>query len=236
MCLLALLDEVDVEAEVAYFELGFVAPPHRFARRVIAATSRRVTLLRPHSTFVAAGNASADIAYRFNLSSGDSFEIVGATFEDQAERVSCGLDAELVREGAHDPYGWDLIISGRRGCDIDPTVGSLAINDDLVTLEHGAQVVMPIRGWSDEDVAYYLSIRPEWGADRNRYVLNDNKLISRLDPSRNPDWLPICVRCLTSTESEAPACPMKLNRCSNIHRIEDRRQYASGAVPATTMF
>lgn len=237
LCLLALLDEMEAPVEVAHFELGVMPKAHRFARLMIARSVRPVTLLRPHKTLIVAGAAGADVAYEFKLSCGDTFQIVGATFDQSASpQVACGLSADLVKEGRHDPYGWDLIISGRRSCEFDPTVGSLAIAEKTAALPGGARILMPLVEWSDEDVAYFLATRPRWTADADRYFVTSGTLQNRTDKTYNPDWAPICVRCLSAREGEAISCPRALAAASADHRVGRVIDFLEGTVPATVMF
>ena len=75
LCVLALLDGLKQQTEVAYFELGALPHAHRFARHFIANSNLPLTLLRPHKTLIVAGGGGADVAYEFRLESGDAFQI-----------------------------------------------------------------------------------------------------------------------------------------------------------------
>jgi hypothetical protein len=237
LCLLALLDSMSVQVEIAYFELGAVPKSHSFARSLIRKSVAPVTLLHPHKTLTVAGNSGADIAYEFQLRDGDVFQIVGATFNrEPSPDVPCGLAAPLVRTGQHHPYEWDLLVSGRRRCDVDPTVGSLAIKSPTAQLGGGARVLMPILDWSDEDVAYYLAAHPQWAPDSERYTLHDGRLHARSDKTSNPDWAPHCVRCLSASPGETISCPLGLAHASNQFRLGRRLEFEPGDVPPAVMF
>lgn len=236
LCLLALSKELRIEVTVAYFELGAVRRSHQFAQRFITEQQLPVTLLRPHNTLIATGVGGADLAYRFDLANGDSFTIVGATFDDRPHsNLFCGLDANLIRTGRHDPYDWDLIITGRRRADIDPTLGSLEIASDNERLECGTELLMPIVELSDEDVAYFLRMRGCYAPDWDRYEPAGNIIRSRTNSTANPDHAQICIRCLASVKGVAPSCPLSLPKADARHALPIRQDFRSGRVPATVM-
>jgi hypothetical protein len=236
LCLLALIESLRVRVEVAYFELGAVKKAHRFAQRHISGMDFATTLLRPHKTLIVAGAAGADVAYEFFLVSGDAFQIVGATFDPSpSARLTCGLTVGLVKEGRHDPYGWDAIISGRRSSDVDPTVGSLKFDSEVAVLENGTRIAMPLLDWADEDVAYFLSRHPSWSPDSKRYFSENGRYRSWQDETVNPDWAPICVRCHSAHSGDVIICPLMLRAAPRANRLE-RVELASGQVSPTVMF
>jgi hypothetical protein len=128
LCLLRLMEEHGVKTDIAYFELGANALSHRFAREFIRKLDAPVTILHPHDTTVVSGEGGVDLAYLFQLQSGDTFQIIGATFDDTLRNgLLCGRTAGLVKRRHHGPYDWDLLLTGLRRVDFDATVGSLAL-------------------------------------------------------------------------------------------------------------
>lgn len=236
LCLLSLIDELKVEASIAYFELGAIATAHRFARRVIAEHDLQVTLLRPHRTFVAKGVGGADLAYHFDLLSGDSFQIVGAKFDDSLRpELACGLQVDLLEDGQHAPYDWDLVIAGRRQVDIDSTLGSLRIASAKTRLEHGTELLMALHEWTDEDVAYFLTTHCDYPPDWERYELIGGCLRNRVEKGANPDHAQICIRCFAAETSTPPDCPLLLSHVDSRHALSERKYYMPGNVPAAVM-
>ena len=236
LCLLSLLEYLSVEVDIGYFELGAVKSAHSFARNMIARQKLNVTLLRPHRTFIAKGIGGADLAYSFDLTSRDAFQIVGATFDDTYHTdLACGLQSSLLRSGMHGPYDWDLILTGRRRVDMDPTLGSLDIATDVARLEHGTQILMPLHQWTDEDVAFYLKDQGRYAPDWDRYEVTDGVLQNRADKSANPDHAPICIRCLTRDELGASNCPLSLSCAEEPRALVRREHFRTGNIPATVM-
>jgi len=235
LCLLAALDEAGAKIEIAYFELGAISSVHRFAWDFIVANRLSVRWIEPHSTLLLEGQYGADIAYEFRLGSGDSIQIAGATFDDtDSVDLRCGLDLRLSKGGLHPPYEWDLILSGRRNVDKDPTLGPLGAQPVSVTLEHGTTVLMPLAEWSDEDVAYYLGAKDRFRPDMERYEFRAGSLRSRRTSANNPDHLPICIRCIAAAAA-VPVCPLSSSRVSNAHALRERIVIPCGAIPATVM-
>lgn len=236
LCLLSLMREAGLDLDVAYFELGAIPAAHRFARGLISLGALRVTVLKAHSTLLVVGEHGFDAAYCFRLSSGDSVEIVGATFDDSASsELRCGLRTGVKKASAHPPYDWNLIVTGRRRADWDPTLGSLATEHSAVTLAHGTEILMPILDWSDEDVAFYLIERGDYRPDPERYEISNGTLRNRTGTEANPDHVPICIRCLAAQSGQVPHCPLALPEVADRHRLTDASRFVSGEVPATVM-
>lgn len=236
LCLLGLIECLGAKVEIAYFELGAIASPHRFARRFIAEHNLHVTLLNPHRTLLIAGLGGADLAYNFDLESGDFFQIVGATFDDNlCPELSCGLEKQLIKEGRHGRYNWDLVITGRRRVEFDKTLGSLALSNSAETLQYGTKLLMPLIDWADEDVAYFLMSGRRFAPDWDRYELASGTFQNRPNMAANPDHMPICIRCLAGETTEPLGCPLSSRRASTSYAIRDREYFMSGNVPPTVM-
>lgn len=234
LCVLALIEILGLDLEIAYFELDAIPATHKFARQQIARLDRTITILRPHSTFAAAGAGGVDLGYNFKLANGDTFSIVGATFIEDGSAPTCGLQRSLVKSGCHAPYEWDAVLTGRRSADVDPTLGSLWVESAMVTLEHGTKLTMPICHWSDEDIAHFLRITNKFAPDWDRYEVTQGKLTNKANSSSNPDIANVCIRCIVRRDS-AITCPLLLPLADIQQPIARREEFLAGSVPPTVM-
>jgi hypothetical protein len=236
LCLISLARDLGLDIPVAYFELGAIPAAHRFAKALLCSDEPQVTVIQPHATLLVAGQHGTDAAYRFHLSCGDAVEIVGATFDDTAgSELRCALQSGVTKRGAHPPYDWSLIITGRRNVDYDPTLGSLALDHPRVSLPNGAEILMPILDWTDQDVAFYLFEHGHFRPDPDRYEISNGTLQNRVGTLSNPDHAPVCIRCLTAQDGRPPQCPLALPEASGSYRVSETRHFKSGEVPATIM-
>lgn len=236
LCVLALTQVLNCNTDIAYFELGCHDAAHRFARDFIQMHGLEVIALRPHATAAVFGTNGVDIGYTFQLESGDSIHIVGATFDDRSSTgLLCGLQTSVRQAGSHEPYLWDMIISGRRASDCDETFGPLGPIEPLVSLANGATVLMPIVDWSDEDVSYFLSTEAPYKPDPKRYIVRAGQLRTRKSRRYDPDYARVCVRCLTSRGREPLECPLGKPYASRTFALNDNHSYRAGKVPPTVM-
>jgi hypothetical protein len=66
---------------------------------------------------------------------------------------------------------------------------------------------MPLLDWSDYDVGYYLNGHAKYQPDMERYEFIEWAFRSA-NKLANPDYLSMCIRCLSAREGSKVNCPL----------------------------
>lgn len=226
LVLIQLADELGLNTDVGYFELGFASEKHAFARYRVNSLGDRVFRLVPFRTVTIAGADNTSLGYQFRLTTGDVITIAGATFdESNRQEVECAIERGLIRyEFTAPTYNWNSIVCGRRSSERDVTVGDLFWPSTLYRMEFGAKISMPLLNWSDSDVMNFLqsrAIQIDW----RRYQKHGRHIVERPDKTYSPDHVNCCCRCASVGRGAAVLCPVsRVNIVSllNVQPLEYR--------------
>lgn len=196
--MLTLIHEVKPDVSVIYLR-GFEHPTkHLFAGGIIQDWGLNVREMMPSSFDVVAKGAHVELI--------EIYEIVPSVhlyfpLEAEPDHVP-GPDSYCAIEKLNEPvnvkpYSFDAIFIGHRSEDIDPIYGAIPLKDFVVQVGE-LRAVYPLKDFTEADV---------WNASALLGVPQNALRYKRGLMSENPDYFPLCTRCLESQEGATVVCP-----------------------------
>jgi hypothetical protein len=200
------------DIEVIHFKLPFLSHKYQHHHEVQEKLKLTVHDWVPSSIALTHGKDRIDVCETYSLGTGQLKVMRGTESMDLTKPWTCGKEW-LSRPKAHVVNDFDVLFCGHKSSDEDPLTGSIPLMVDMKIIGNGTEMWFPLREWTDEDVALYITSN-NVKYDQNRY---DADVVSKPDKHMNSDYVHACFRCIDRRESAFVHCPKLQIDVENLH-------------------
>ena len=210
--LLDLCLKVYPNIEVIHFKLPFLSHKYKHHHEVQEQLKLTVHDWVPASISLTHGKDRIDVCETYSVGTGQIKVMRGTEVMDPAKPWVCGKEW-LYRPKAHVANDFDVLFCGHKNSDEDPLTGPIPLMIDMKVIGQGTEIWYPLREWTDEDVAAYITSN-NIKYDKYRY---DADVVSKPDKHMNSDYVHACFRCIDRRESAFVHCPKLQIDVENLH-------------------
>lgn len=190
---------------------------YEFGERMVREWGFRVYDWAPTSVVASAAGAAVCLVNHYQVSRSGKTCALPIDIEEPAHfhggDFVCGLRDIVHRPKGQFEYPWDVVLHGHKSSDVDPLLGPVPLEQDIVLNEGAPAVAFPLRNWTDADVWEFTrryDVPQQW--DRyDRETGQENP-----DRTTNPDYFEGCMRCLDKREKATVFCPKLRMQVTNI--------------------
>lgn len=234
MALLGLIRAAGLKFPVIFHREPFFPEKYEFANRVIKDWDLEVYDYPPSQTALMKRNGQMEVVNFYAFGGGPNWQqhmtalptgIVDPDYEKCGQRFLCGLKDLLLKPLGNFIYPWDAVLLGHKSTDVDPLRGPMPLHVDIKQTPDSPDALFPLRTWSDADVWEYAE-QEQLPIHTDRYQKN-GAWHERADKSLNPDYFPVCMRCIDRDQPTEVICPktgLQINNVSAQVRYIDERE------------
>lgn len=208
MVLLDLIKKAGYKLPIVFFKEPFFPEKYIFANQIILKERYTVYDYPPLATGVLKKNGKIEIANFYQLGNQNMFLPTGV-IEPKDDDYLCGLEDLINKPTGTFEFPWDTIYMGHKSSDVDPLQGPVPLNTSITKIGIG-NVVFPIRFFTDEDIWQYHEDN-SLPMHSTRY--HNGKELA--DKTYNPDYFPICTKCLDIDNEPMVLCPLTGRKIRN---------------------
>lgn len=220
MVLLDLISKAEQKLPILFFREPFFPEKYEFANKIILERGYSVYDYAPLRTAVIKKNGQVEIANFYQVGTEDEYMFLptGITKPIEGKPFLCGLFDLLNKPTGTYNFPWDTVFIGHKSSDIDPMMGSVDLESDVVDTGP-VKLVLPLKDFTDKDIWEYHQ-RFNLSIHESRY----NRAASWKefeDKSSNPDYFPACMLCIDKDEKNRVLCPKTGKMADNISHLAD---------------
>ena len=199
---------------------------YEFGERIVREWGLRVYDWAPAAVTLMEGNGHVSLVNHYQVSRSGKTCALPVDIEEPSDFRGpdwvCGLKDVLNRPKGKFDYPWDVVLHGHKSSDVDPLLGAVPLEQDVVLSNEGAPAVaFPLRNWTDGDV-WEFSRRYDVPQQWDRYDRETGK--ENPDRTTNPDYFEGCMRCIDRRQGATVYCPKLRMRVNNISGQMDYRE------------
>ncbi len=211
MVLLSLIRKAGLKLPVIFHTEPFEPKKYTFSNRVIEAMGYSVYDWPPFEMQVIQRGEHFEIVNRHQVAP-ERFDYLPIGIKEPGPDAApdtylCGLKDLYMKPTGGFVFPWDLILLGHKSSDVDPILGPVPLEHDVV--KDAIDSAFPLRHFTDEDIWAY-TVREKIPINHGRYDAR-NGFKEKPDLSTNPDWFSVCTACMRKGGAEEVNCP-KQNR------------------------
>lgn len=212
MVLLHMLRE-HADLPVIFWKHAFQPKKYRFANSVIEHWNLRVHDYAPVGVEMHENGDEIGMLSHYQIGAKTIACGTGIYAQKEGDEHICALESIYFRPTGTFNCPWDLVFSGHKSDDVDPIIGAIPLNSDLVQNPGCASLCYPIRFFSDDDIWEYTR--------RNKVPVHEERYVENRKEA-NPDYITACTACMSRNGPDAVPCPkrggiMVANCSSSLH-------------------
>ena len=214
MIVLSLLREMGKNLPVLFLKEPFHPSKLEFANSIIRNWQLTSYDYTPSSTSVSNKDGVIEIMNYYQAGKGFIWLPTGIKDPVKDKPFLCGLRDIYNKPLGNYQFPWDLLFVGSKSSDIDPIMGPMPMEVDLVRSILGPSVCCPIREFTDQDAWNFIELN-SIPYNTKRYD-KDNDYREFEDIDYNNDYYHACINCMDSTKSKLVNCPLTKTLITNI--------------------
>jgi Phosphoadenosine phosphosulfate reductase family len=240
MVMLSLLEKLGHRLPILFHRIeAFFPKKYEFANKVITEKNYTVYDYPPSGTSIIKSGAVIDVLNWYPVGSKFLATPTGVESPLPDEPFLCGLrDVYRKPVGQGFTFPWDLAFVGHKDSDRTPLYGSIPLTVDLKQNVGAADYAFPLRHFTDADIwEYHRVFKLPLHTERYDPELG---FAERPDHSSNPDYFPVCTRCMDREGPKTVHCPLIKETISNIsselmYTEPERPQHVAPATSTETI-
>jgi hypothetical protein len=191
---------------VIYLRHPWFAFKHEFADHVIRSWALEVHNYLPAASGIKCNEKHLELVARYPFG-GTGMDLPINTEAPIGRRdFVCGLEWLKRPKQYGMEWPWATVFIGHKDSDVDPYEGPVPLAHDAADAG-GANLVFPLRHWTDEDIWNYTELH-HVPYDKRRYAGR----MEVPDKWLNPDYIHACTKCIDPREEAAEVLCPKLNK------------------------
>ena len=211
-----IIKEMGLKLPVVFWRDPFFPEKSEYANRLIREWNLS-TYDYPPSTigFDRANGTAHAINYHRVGGNRTMARLAGLVSFEKGKPYLCTLEDMLKRPlgGFHFPS--DLAFHGHKTSDVDPLLGPIPLNVDILQVAGSNDYAYPLRYWNDSDIWNYIE-EHDVPINFGRYGKIDGKWSDVKSKALNSDYHAACWRCIDRSEAASVDCPKRGYQVSNV--------------------